>query len=435
MRLLSAQNMFHLPAHGGASKANRTLVTGLAARGWECTVIAPMSGGYGARTTEEYLAELERRGITEARVTDDAVIFDDGGVRVHAVRASARLGGYAVTEGRAFAPDLTLASSDDPGALTLGAALRVSPSRTVYLAHTLQQFPFGPRAFHPSRAATAMVRRCAAVAAFSDAVAAYIREHAGLRARVLPLPVYGDGPFPMLANPAEGAITMVNPCAYKGVSVFLGLADARPDLAFLAVPSWGTTEADRAALAARPNIEIIDPVDDIERLLSRTRILVMPSLWDESLGLTAVEAMLRGVPVLASDVGGLPEAKLGVPYLLPVRPITTYRTGITDRLLPEPVVPEQDIGPWLAALDALTGDADHYRRISEASFRAAGSHVAGLSLDPFDTFLRQVAAGETECLSPVEEAAPPVRDLPERRRAALAALLARRRAAPKTEPS
>ena len=34
-----------------------------------------------------------------------------------------------------------------------------------------------------------------------------------------------------------------------------------------------------------------------------------------------VEAMLRGVPVIASNTGGLPEAKLGVPYVLPVTPI------------------------------------------------------------------------------------------------------------------
>ena len=37
----------------------------------------------------------------------------------------------------------------------------------------------------------------------------------------------------------------------------------------------------------------------------------MPSLWFEGFGLIAMEAMLRGLPVIASDSGGLEEAKAG----------------------------------------------------------------------------------------------------------------------------
>ena len=60
------------------------------------------------------------------------------------------------------------------------------------------------------------------------------------------------------------------------------------------VSCWGSTEADRAALAARPNIHTVDPVDDIEDVLAQTRILVMPSLWDEAFGLT-VRARVPGI--------------------------------------------------------------------------------------------------------------------------------------------
>ena len=38
--------------------------------------------------------------------------------------------------------------------------------------------------------------------------------------------------------------------------------------------------------------------------------------------MVVVDAMLRGIPVLAADHGALPEAALGTARLLPVTPIT-----------------------------------------------------------------------------------------------------------------
>ena len=38
-----------------------------------------------------------------------------------------------------------------------------------------------------------------------------------------------------------------------------------------------------------------------------SRVVLVPSLWRESLGRVAVEAMANGIPVLASDRGALPE--------------------------------------------------------------------------------------------------------------------------------
>jgi glycosyltransferase involved in cell wall biosynthesis len=38
-----------------------------------------------------------------------------------------------------------------------------------------------------------------------------------------------------------------------------------------------------------------------------SRVILMPSLWRESLGRVPIEAMANGIPVLASDRGALPE--------------------------------------------------------------------------------------------------------------------------------
>jgi glycosyltransferase involved in cell wall biosynthesis len=152
------------------------------------------------------------------------------------------------------------------------------------------------------------------------------------------------------------------------------------------VRTWGSSAGDLAELAARGNIEVVDAVADIADVLRRSRVLLMPSLWDETFGYTAVEAMLHGIPVLAADVGGLGEAKLGVPYLLPVTPITQYHPQVAGEAYPRPVVPPQDVAPWLAALAELD-DPEHYAALSARSRSAAAGFVAGLDPGALEKYL------------------------------------------------
>jgi hypothetical protein len=104
--------------------------------------------------------------------------------------------------------------------------------------------------------------------------------------------------------------------------------------------------------------------------------------------------MLRGIPVLASDSGGLPEAKLGVDYVLPVRQIATYEQRPGEKLMPTAVVPEQEVGPWEGALREVWEDAGRYERLAEESWRVAREFVGGLSIDPFEDYLRELRPSE-----------------------------------------
>jgi glycosyltransferase involved in cell wall biosynthesis len=151
--------------------------------------------------------------------------------------------------------------------------------------------------------------------------------------------------------------------------------------------SWSD---DEAAIRRRPNIRLIDSVDDIDEVYEQTRVLLVPTLCFEVFGQATVEAMQHGMPVLASDSSGLREAKLGVPYLLPVTPITSYLPA-SGELLMRPVVPPQDIGPWLRTLDRLLTDEGHYRGLAEASAVAAAEYVAGCSLEPLHRAIEQLA--------------------------------------------
>jgi hypothetical protein len=100
--------------------------------------------------------------------------------------------------------------------------------------------------------------------------------------------------------------------------------------------------------------------------------------------------MLRGIPVVASNVGGLPEAKLGINYVLPVRPIERYEDRRDDKLLPVPMVPDQDVGPWLEALRLLLSDREHYHQLSAASRKAASDYVSTLSFEPLEKYLESL---------------------------------------------
>ena len=102
------------------------------------------------------------------------------------------------------------------------------------------------------------------------------------------------------------------------------------------MPGWGTTAEDRRALERLPNVRLLPNARNHRRRAARTRVLLMPSLWYEGFGLIVMESMLRGIPVVASDSGGLKEAKRGTGYVIPVRTIERYQAVFDEHAMPQP---------------------------------------------------------------------------------------------------
>jgi hypothetical protein len=298
----------------------------------------------------------------------------------------------------------------------LREAARSAPGRIVYLAHTPQFFPFGPASWNPDEEGAAVVRRAAAVIAIGRHTAAYIREHVGRDAAVIHPPVYGAGPYPNLAAFDRGLVTMINPCGVKGISIFLALTDRFPDCAFGVLPGWGTTSADRRELERRQNIRLLPNVRNIERFLSETRVLLMPSLWYEGFGLSVMEAMLRGIPTVSSDSGGLAEAKLSTGFVVPTGGIERFEPVFDEHGMPKPVLPEIDIDPWAAALQRLLGDRSEYERESAVSRAAALRFVEGIRPAQIVEFL---ALLEPAAAAPAQAARPGAEGLSPEKRALL----------------
>jgi amino acid adenylation domain-containing protein len=397
MKLLLTMNLPYYPPFGGANKGNRDMLEGLAKSGHLVRAVVSALGTPSRLTHEQFLDELSHLRI---QVFPDSWgdIFTLNGVEVHAVIDPSQMRTNLVSQIREFDPDWILVSSEDPSQNLLDAAMKSHPERVAYLARTTSFLPFGPQAFFPSQGRTEIFKRVPLIITLSQFVAEYIRHWSGIESTVVPLSFFGPGPFPNFGQFDRGFVTMVNPCAVKGLSIFLSLARRMTDIQFAAVPTWGTTEADLASLEQLPNVRILNPEEEIDEIFAQTRILLMPSLWAEAYGQIVVEAMLRGIPVLASNIGGLPEAKLGTDYLLPVCPIERFEKQLDGNWIPVSVVPEQDIEPWYNALNGLLSNRDLYENQSKASRDASLQFVSNLSLEPLEGILtrRMVKAPTTD---------------------------------------
>lgn len=119
----------------------------------------------------------------------------------------------------------------------------------------------------------------------------------GVRSPVLHPPVIPGAPA------CGDCVTLVNLNPDKGADVFWALAQARPDLPFLAVKGgYGPQD-----IRDLPNVTVLDHTDDMDQVWARTRILLIPSRH-ESYSMTGVEAATRGIPAVASDLPGVREA-------------------------------------------------------------------------------------------------------------------------------
>ncbi len=136
----------------------------------------------------------------------------------------------------------------------------------------------------------------------------------------------------------------------KGIEIAFALAGRRPDIPFLFVESWPIADEARALYQARAaqagNIEWSQPVADMRPFYARARIALVPSVWDDSAPRVVAEAQASGIPVLASDMAGLPNM-----------------VGPGGRLV-DPHAPIED---WLEALDEMWSDETLHANLSTAA--------------------------------------------------------------------
>jgi glycosyltransferase involved in cell wall biosynthesis len=100
-------------------------------------------------------------------------------------------------------------------------------------------------------------------------------------------------------------ITMINPTSEKGGKLLSSIIQSLPEYQFALVSGWRGIEINSFSF---PNVSFFAKQIDIRKIYEITKILIIPSQWEEGFGRVAVEAIAARIPVIASKNGGLPEA-------------------------------------------------------------------------------------------------------------------------------
>jgi glycosyltransferase involved in cell wall biosynthesis len=155
---------------------------------------------------------------------------------------------------------------------------------------------------------------------------------------------------PSSYRPDAKYVTVINLYPEKGGRILAHLLDhCHPDVAFLGIQTSETSELDfiiHHKLKKRSN-RLLSYTPEIDEILNQTRLLLVPSLVDETFCRIVAEATIKGIPVASSGYGNLSHFNL-----------TTLGS---------------DPEAWRSFVDRVYFDADSLRELSSLSTGSRGS--------------------------------------------------------------
>ncbi len=145
-------------------------------------------------------------------------------------------------------------------------------------------------------------------------------------------------------------VTFINPVPVKGRDIAIEIARHCPEIPFSFIEGWHLSRGQRDTLMQKlsglSNVSLSASQKDMRTVYGKCKILLAPSVWEEAYGRVATEAQLSGIPVVASNRGGLPEA-VGPGGIL--------------------IDPDSPIEGWVLAVRELWKNDDLYRNLSAAA--------------------------------------------------------------------
>ncbi len=218
------------------------------------------------------------------------------------------------------------------------------------------------------------------------AVSQFVASQLPVPATVIPNPIQINGEDPILPiESRERDILFVGRLVLgKGVPILLE-ALARwphPEKPTVTLVGGGPEEANLRDLAAcldLDNVEftgLLSP-DEVRRHMQQHRLLAVPSIDPEGLGMVVLEGLAHGCIPVASAIGGLPEAVGPCGFTLPPGDVGAWAEALPRILAqPEALAERQSQAPEFLKQFRLESVLDRYEAILE---RAAGRPVRSTS--------------------------------------------------------
>jgi glycosyltransferase involved in cell wall biosynthesis len=335
----------------------------LAGRGWPCKVFCGPALDFD-RTIPALLGELgvsfvEKKWDQGPGVPFSLFHYAQGGVPVSIFEAvgGKRQAQPVPAEGKTFLglcvrifqqyrPDIMLTYG---GSWFARAVMRLARERGIRVVFGLHNFAY--------EKAGDLFRHVDAVRVASKFAQEHYRRAINLDSTVIP------GPWDWSRIRCEKIdrryLTFVNPSPQKGVFVFVRiateLARLRPDIPLLVVESrakapWmAKTGLDLSGLK---NLHMMENTPDPRDFYRISKVVLMPSLWRETFGRVAAEALMNGIPVLAVCRGGLSEVLADAGFLF----------DIPDKYTPNSreVPTAEELAPWIETIIRLWDDKGFY---------------------------------------------------------------------------
>ena len=365
MRVLLTNNHCISDPTAGVTQSLRTIVEWLADEGHECRVLT--TARFEARVTFTLAEHLAQHGVSLSP-SDRLVQYQVGRVPVTLVvtrhndearpnrkESAAYLARFNELV-ETFQPDQLIACNAHS---MIFEAMSRARSRGITTAFAVRGFGYYKARFFKD------VDHAFTCSQFLTDV---YREKVGLESTPLEPPI--DWSTVVAPIESRAFVTFVHPARHKGLLLFARLADMlgrrRPDIPMLVVQSGHTAGSLNSIpgidFSAYPQLMAAPPVPVPAEYFALTRILLVPSIWEEPFGRVAAEAMINGIPPLVGNRGALPHV-IGGDFAEGgggrVLQIPTWMTQQTTRL-----PTEMEVEPWYEAVTSLWDDAELYRTMS-----------------------------------------------------------------------
>ena len=373
MRFLLVNNHCISDPTAGVTQSLRTIMEWLHDAGHECRILT--TARFEARVTFTIDEHLLQHGVDRSRVASlntrtkrPVVHYTVGHVPVTLLMTrhndearpdraeSAQFLGLLEDLLDEFAPDQLIACNGHP---MIVSALAEARKRGMTTAFALRGFGYYDRRYF------ADVDHAFTCSPFLTDVYA---GKAGLRSTPLEPPI--DWSTVIAPVESRAFVTFVHPAPHKGLYLFARLADMlgrrRPDIPVLVVQSGHSGGALNAIpgvdFSQYPQIMAAPPVPKPADYFALTRILLVPSVWEEPFGRVAAEAMINAVPPVVSNRGSLPHVLAG-----------DFSDGGGGRVLSIPewmtvdttrLPGEEEIEPWFRAVCDLWDDSTLYQSVA-----------------------------------------------------------------------